>query len=401
MDQDAERIGQRARRYRRAQGKSLDTVAGLAGIPKGYLSLLERGQRRWDSRALLQQVADALGVRSTDLTGQPYLDTPQARVAARAVPPIHRALVRSSLVDGAEHPTPRPLDDLEQVSARVLEWRRVCDYPALGAALPGLLAELHATVATAPRTADRTRALWLLIAACHAASSLTRNYGYLADALLAADRAMEAADALDDPTARALATFPRTHALVPDGAYRVAARAGRTALDGLEGSRRGLGLEAYGAVLLATSLAVSGTGDAEGCHDMLDEAADVAARTGEAGMRAAMFGPTNVELHRMSVAVEEGDVGRADTLARRVDVARIDSKERQASFYADWGRARAGIRGGEADAVQLFRRAEKIAPQRLYANVFVRETVADILDSARRIAGGPELRGLAQRLGVL
>ncbi|TQS42544.1 helix-turn-helix transcriptional regulator [Cryptosporangium phraense] len=47
-------MGQRVRRHRRAQGKSLEHLAGLAGITKGYLSLLERGQRAWGSRRLVQ-----------------------------------------------------------------------------------------------------------------------------------------------------------------------------------------------------------------------------------------------------------------------------------------------------------------------------------------------------------
>jgi transcriptional regulator with XRE-family HTH domain len=400
VDHDAERIGQRARRYRRAQGKSLDEVAGLAGISKGYLSLLERGLRHWDSRALLQRVAEALAVRSLDLAGQPYADAPQAKEAARAVPPIHLALVRSSIQDGADV-APRPLAALEAADAQLLEWRKACDYAALGRTLPSLLSELHEFAATAPRAEDRSRALWMLLYACHAASSLTRNYGYLADALLASERALDAAEALEDPAAWAIGSFARSHALLPDGAYRVAAREGASALARLEGRREGFGLAAYGATLLATSLAVSGAGDRDAAGDLLDEAAEVAVRTGEAGQRAAMFGPTNVDLHRVSIAVEEGDVARADRIARGVNPSRIDSKERQASFFADWGRARASMRDGDDDAIQLFRRAEKVAPQRLYANVFVRETVADILDSKRRLAGGPELRGLAARLGVL
>ena len=59
------------------------------------------------------------------------------------------------------------------------------------------------------------------------------------------------------------------------------------------------------------------------------------------------------------------------------------------------------MRGGDAEAIQLFARAEKIAPQRTHANPFVREALAGMLDSAQRLAGGPQLRGLAQRLGVL
>jgi hypothetical protein len=38
--------------------------------------------------------------------------------------------------------------------------------------------------------------------------------------------------------------------------------------------------------------------------------------------------------------------------------------------------------------------AEQLAPQLIYHDVFVRETVADLLRQARRDAGGRELRGL-------
>jgi hypothetical protein len=45
-------------------------------------------------------------------------------------------------------------------------------------------------------------------------------------------------------------------------------------------------------------------------------------------------------------------------------------------------------------------RAETLAPQLVRNNVFVRESVADLLAKARRDAGGRELRGLAWRLGI-
>jgi hypothetical protein len=45
-------------------------------------------------------------------------------------------------------------------------------------------------------------------------------------------------------------------------------------------------------------------------------------------------------------------------------------------------------------------RAEALAPQRVHADVFTREAVADHLRAARRDAGGRNLRGLAWRLGI-
>ena len=71
--EDASAIGARARTIRRRRGLSLDVVAGLAGISKPYLSVLERGQRGFNRRGLLEDLAAALGCSVVDLTGQPYL----------------------------------------------------------------------------------------------------------------------------------------------------------------------------------------------------------------------------------------------------------------------------------------------------------------------------------------
>ncbi|MGH3832623.1 MAG: hypothetical protein ACRDRS_19655 [Pseudonocardiaceae bacterium] len=44
--------------------------------------------------------------------------------------------------------------------------------------------------------------------------------------------------------------------------------------------------------------------------------------------------------------------------------------------------------------------AEQLAAQRIHHDVFIRETVADLLRQARRDAGGRELRNLAWCMGV-
>lgn len=58
---EARTIGARARMIRRRRGLSLDVVAGLAGIGKSYLSMLEQGQRVFNRRGLLEDLASALG----------------------------------------------------------------------------------------------------------------------------------------------------------------------------------------------------------------------------------------------------------------------------------------------------------------------------------------------------
>jgi len=56
---------------RRRRGLSLDVVAGLAGISKSYLGMLEHGKRGFNRRGLLDDLAAALGCSVVDLTGQP------------------------------------------------------------------------------------------------------------------------------------------------------------------------------------------------------------------------------------------------------------------------------------------------------------------------------------------
>ncbi len=84
-----------------APGMSVEVAAGLAGISKGYLSMLERGQRRFERRGLLEDLAAALGCAVADLTGQPYLPVDRASADALAcLPAISVALHDSTLTDG-------------------------------------------------------------------------------------------------------------------------------------------------------------------------------------------------------------------------------------------------------------------------------------------------------------
>jgi transcriptional regulator with XRE-family HTH domain len=69
--EDASAIGTRARKIRSRRGLSLDVVAGLAGISKSYLGMLEHGLRGFNRRGLLEDLAGALRCFVVDLAGQP------------------------------------------------------------------------------------------------------------------------------------------------------------------------------------------------------------------------------------------------------------------------------------------------------------------------------------------
>ncbi len=153
--QDALTIGARVRKIRSRRGLSLDVAAGLAGITKGYLSLLELGQRGFNRRGLLKDLATALSCSVADLTGQPYLPVDRATADAMAVVPDIPA---------------RSVTELAQLARQA---NTHCDedrYALAGRDLGMVLSELHVH-AVSGDSDTRHAALTALVEACIAATT--------------------------------------------------------------------------------------------------------------------------------------------------------------------------------------------------------------------------------------
>jgi hypothetical protein len=132
----------------------------------------------------------------------------------------------------------------------------------------------------------------------------------------------------------------------------------------------------------------------------LGEAADLAGVTGEGTFAGLHFGPRNVGVWRVALAVELGEGGRVGELARNVDVSAIPSAGRRAMFYADLGRGLATERTTRDRAVIALRKAEDNAPQLIRSNFYVREAVTNLLGRSRGGTPSRELRGMAYRMGL-
>jgi hypothetical protein len=99
--------------------------------------------------------------------------------------------------------------------------------------------------------------------------------------------------------------------------------------------------------------------------------------------------------------VERGEGAKVGELAHGIDPAATKlGASRRAGFYTDLGRGLATERSHRLEAIAALRTAEHLAPQRVRANPFVRETVTDLLRRPRRDAVGRELRGMAYRMGI-
>ncbi|MGH3911011.1 MAG: helix-turn-helix domain-containing protein, partial [Pseudonocardiaceae bacterium] len=190
--QDARTIGQQVRMIRRRRGLGLKVAADLAGISKPYLSQLERGQRGFNRRGLLEDLAEALGCSVADLTGQPYhLPDRGTESTFAAVPAIQLAL-NDYGPDDVPDINPLPLEQLAQQANQANEHCAQARYSAAGKDLGALLIELQAHALTA-KTADRGQAATSAVVACFAAGVVAGNVANVDLSATAAQRGYDLA----------------------------------------------------------------------------------------------------------------------------------------------------------------------------------------------------------------
>jgi transcriptional regulator with XRE-family HTH domain len=405
ISDDGVTIGERLRALRLWRHMTLAEVAGLAGISAAYLSMAERGLRSVDRRSMISDLAAALRVSETELTGGPHLGSdPEQSAPHSAILALRVALETSSLADPADCQA-RPAADLaaELHAIKTLYYQR-CDYVSVGERLPAVLDELHARGCASSSDADRRTARLLLVEACITAGFMAKDLGYLDLAHVAALRADEAARALGDPAALSKATFLRFHTAPReikswDRALAMATRAAGTLEPHAHDTEA---VSVLGLLTLSAGLAAAVLQRGPDMEHWLSESAALAARVpDEMGCNWQSFCSTNVAIWRTSLAVERGEAGgKIAELARTVDERKITTRTRQADFLVDVGRGVARDPKAGADAVGWLHRAEATAPQRIRNYAPARETVAYLLTRATATAGGRELRGMAARMGV-
>jgi transcriptional regulator with XRE-family HTH domain len=398
-------IGQRIRMIRRRRGLSVDTAAGLAGISKSYLSLLERGHRRFERRGLLEDLAHALGCSVTDLTGQPYLPTGRDSAEALATLPAISMALYDTTLDDVPDIGARPVDELARWAAQANEHTANNRYSRAGRDLGTLLAELHVWAVTGDDNTKRT-ALSALVEACFVASGTARTLGNPDLAVHAAERAEDAARRLGDPAVLGFAGMTSTSALSRLGARnrarRVAAASLSAVVDHADPTAPDTSAaEAAGMLHLSSAQMAAKDHRADEAQDHLAAARDLARHTGEKNRLWFSFGPANVRAWSLSVAVElERGPAMAEQVERTAGYTKgLVAADRRAALHFDLARAYAQA-GGDRDAPALrhLDTADRIAPQRIRHDPLARELVAE-LDARTRMRVW-ELESLKNRLGV-
>lgn len=291
---------------------------------------------------------------------------------------------------------------VRSASRQVAELHRsyqAAQYAEVRRLLPSVTATVHELVSE--QTAKtRRNALGVQCSLHIAAAKLATKAGNHADAWTAAEQARIAAEAAEDTFGQAAAAYQRTCALLRAGDVGDAEEVAISAADSVQ-SRDPHSVTWRGALTLISAIIAARRGDAADATRRLDHAEDLARLLGAGeNIGWTAFGPTNVMIHRLSVAVSLGDPYAALDKADEIDITRmpVGLRGRQAQFHLD--NAWAHTQLGEApEAVIHLLDTERVAPELVRAHPNAHRLIQELLTRERRYRV-PGLRGLAQRAGV-
>jgi hypothetical protein len=218
-------------------------------------------------------------------------------------------------------------------------------------------------------------------------------------AWVAAQRAIQFAEQADDMLRCAAATRCLAEVHMRARGLHEASRTAflaATYLDTVQVQERGVVQCLRGAALLSAAAASARRGDRREAYTAL-KAADVCTVDlhEERCDLGTVFGPTNVAIHQVAVAVELGDAPEAMRHVPKVNLDQMPSQltERRARFLIDVARSYTQLRDDTA-AVDALLQAEAIAPDELRNHRLTHGVLGELLPRERRSSG---LRALAAR----
>jgi transcriptional regulator with XRE-family HTH domain len=398
-------FGARVADLREQRGLTQKQLAAEIGRTASWLSQVERGIQPVNRLDVLRLLADGLGVSVQELRADAPVQAPVEERAAELPNDLDQArLVISGhpvpeVVLGSAGPSPVNVEELQRAVDRVWELTHANEFAELSSMLGPLVPRIERAARTAPPE-ERGR-LWGLLSRTYQALAAAFVRQDEADAAwVAADRAIRAAEDSGNPLDVFASVIRLSQAFVRLKHLDQAEHAATTALNALERHYRETAgepeaLSVIGALHLALALIHARAGDRTRARQEMHRAREVAARLGEDRNDFNLeFGPTNVEIQAVSIAVELGDAGEAIEVGTELDTSSL-SLERRARLKMDLGRAYAQRRQvGEALGALL--EAEALSPDLIHTHVAARDTIRDLLLFAGRTTP-PELKELADR----
>jgi transcriptional regulator with XRE-family HTH domain len=408
---DSSQVGERISYYRKRLGLSQIEFAGLIDRSESWVSQVERGVRAIDRLSVLQMVADKLNVSVAELRGEddgiPEQLSGQHTHAFEALRltltghPVPNAVIAPMAIGAPEI---RELESLRNDHAQVWPMVHESRYSDLAPLLSELITNLELTVRGTGSDEALSEARGLLADTYQAAAAALAKLGDTDAAWIAADRAAFVAETIGSPLSLAASLFRMAHVFLSLSRLPQAEKVARNAADALA-SRINAGesddetLSLYGAFHLVLAVAAARENQRAKANKFLDRARELATQVGEGRNDfGTEFGPTNVALHAVSIAVELGDAGLALELSQDVDPSNL-SPERQARYLIDLALAH-DMRRHIGEALRCLQAAETLTPEQTRTHRVARDVARDLL----QLSGAhlrTELKELAERFSVI
>ncbi|WP_406046891.1 helix-turn-helix domain-containing protein [Kribbella sp. NBC_00889] len=397
MSDESRTLGRKVAQARKRRGLSQRDFARLIERSETWVSQVERGVRKIDRMSVLERLADVLDIPLAELAPE------QPVVAAahdRPIPAVELTLALSSSTALAAVLEERTAANFEELSASTEEaWSLVhaAEYERVGDLMVRLLPELE--FAARRTEGEAQEAIYSALArAYHACASVLSKLGEPASAWVSADRAISAAERAGDALLMAEGAFRLTLVFQSARQYAQVNQTASTAVAALAdrvSAEEPEAISLTGSLHLQMAIAAARQNHAEDAYSHVDAAERLAQSLGvDRNDYGTEFGPTNVTLHQVTVAVELGDAGRALRIAEEFDPTGLSS-ERRSRYLVELARAHAQRRDVRA-AVAAIESAYGIAPEQVRWHPVVHALLEDLLRTDQ--ATLPELQALVRRL---
>ena len=386
---DDQFIGYRVAVLRDRAGMTQQQLADRIGVSRNYLALIERGRRPIVKRAMLIDLAFALGVAINELTRQPMSPRSMEEMAIlQAMPRIRQALDVPDVL-----PAVRPLHAIATDVTTLLAADADANLPDIGSLFPDLLAELLYHPQSGP-------AAPLLVRTIVGSTLTIKSLGYLDLSMRLAERATMAANASGDPVLISAAGYLHAQVALSEGVRARSMKLAAAAASVVEHVDSDEARTWQGMAHLHMSLTAASLGQADTARDHLNEAAGLAEHVDRrVDPWWVEFTPDNVGIWRLSIALENGDGHEVPELSKLVDPAKLRIKTRRSRWAIETGRGHF-LAGNYDKATNAFLHADGITPFSVRPRPSVREMTGHMLREARRKAGSSKLRTLAGLCGV-
>lgn len=393
--------GERVAFYRQRRGLSQKVLAGLVGRTEDWLRKVEHDVLPLDRLSVLRSLAVSLDISLGDLIGEPVLMSWADGTSRRTVPALRAALMdHRQFLPGPQASEPPRLDTLASELATQWGHYQNSRYTRLTQRLPLLITDAQAACQYYGRSsAEGLRAHALAAGAHQVTTGFLTKLGEADLAAISASRGLAAAHTSGSDLMIGSLYRSVAHALLSIGEFEQAVSLTRAAADHLQPELGGASpqyLSVVGTLHLVGAVASSRREDRGDTTTFLAEADQIAARLGQdANHLWTAFGPTNVNIHRVTTAMELGDIQVAIDLGPRIDTRALPVERRvrhtieTARAYARWNRPE--------DALALLLDAEQYAPEQIRYHRLSRILVREIIGLPRPADSAIQL---ADRMGV-